>query len=186
VIPYIGCVSREDAEVLRLLAERADRILEFGSGASTQIFRAYCTGAVYSVETDPEWIHRTLRNLHTLGLSGVEFQMHDCFEPSGEYGVIFIDNADELRVQSALNAWPYLAADGVMAFHDTRRTKAHGLSETSDVQNVCAIIQRFSPEIDSVTLNAMDSNTTLVCKREPLLYENWQATEGRTDAEMGL
>jgi predicted O-methyltransferase YrrM len=168
------------------LAEGADSILEFGSGASTQIFRAYTKGSVTSVESDPAWITKTDANLARLNLSGVVFRPYYGFEPVGMYDVVFIDNANELRLESAIRAWPNLAVDGVMAFHDTRRTKPHGLSKTSDVQNVCAIIERFSTEIDRVILNDGDSNTTLIYKREPLLYVNWQVSEGRSDAQMGL
>lgn len=186
MIDYIGCVSREDAEVLRDLAETSVAILEFGSGASTQIFRAYSMGSVTSIESDPAWIAKTLDNLAKLNLTGVVFRPYYGFEPVGEYDLIFIDNADELRLESAIKAWPHLAVDGTMAFHDTRRTEPHGRSETSDVQNVCALIERYSEEIDAVMLNACDSNTTLIVKREPLPYVNWQETEGRTDAQMGL
>lgn len=186
MIPYIGCVSREDAEVLRDLAEKSSRILEYGSGASTQIFRAYSMGSVTSIESDPEWIAKTLHNLGQLNLTGVVFRPYYGFEPVGDYDLIFIDNADELRLESAIKSWPHLAVGGTMAFHDTRRTEPHGRSKTSDVQNVCALIERCSREIDSVTLNARDSNTTLIVKREPLPYVNWQASEGRTDAQMGL
>ena len=186
MIDYIGCVSREDAKVLRLLAEQADRLLEFGSGASTQIFRAYCPGAVYSVETDAAWIAKTLANLRKLNLAGVDFRLYAEFVPMGTYDVIFVDGVDERRLEFAIAMWPYLDVDGVMAFHDTRRTKPHGLSKTSDVQNVCALLERFSTEISGVSVNDSDSNTTLVFKRRPLTYVDWQKVEGRTDAEMGL
>lgn len=187
MIDYIGCVSREDAEVLADLARSATRILEYGSGASTQIFRAYCNGSVTSVESEQEWIFKTLGNLERIvGNIDVRFVTYDYFKPSGMYDLVLIDNADKLRLPSAIAAWPHLAVGGIMAFHDTRRTKPHGGAKLSDVENVCRVVREFSTEIDSVLLNANDSNTTLIAKREPLLYVNWQESEGRTDAQMGL
>lgn len=59
-------------------------------------------------------------------------------------------------------------------------------SSTSDVQNVCALIERFSTEIDCVCLNQDESNTTVVAKRTPLLYEDWMKIEGRTPEQMGI
>lgn len=187
MIPYIGCISRQDARLLQNLAWRSQRILEFGSGASTQIFAAYSSGSILSVETHPDWIVKTKLNLDMLGIKKpVAFVDHFVFEPSGTYDLVFVDGIDEFRLPFALMAWPYLTVGGMMAFHDTRRTKPHGPSKTSDVQNVCALIQRFSTEVDRVVLNQDESNTTLVTKRSPLLYEDWQKIEGRTDAQMGL
>jgi predicted O-methyltransferase YrrM len=187
MIPYIGCVSREDATLLQSLAERADRILEFGSGASTQIFAEYGRGTVDSVETDPAWVERTKRNLAILDIKGpVTFHDARSFKPRGAWDLIFVDCVDDMRESAALMSWPHLAVGGVICFHDTRRTVPHGTCETSDVQHVCAVVAAFSPEIASVILNQNDSNTTVITKRLPLLYENWQVSEGRTDAQMGL
>lgn len=190
MIPYIGCISREDADVLEMLVRTSPRILEFGAGASTQIFAAYSpTGDIHTVETDPEWIAKTAGNLHRLGLNTDRtITWHDWsgFEPAGEYDLIFVDGADDLRLEFAMMTWPYLRVGGTMAFHDTRRTEPHGLAKFSDVQNVCQTIAKYSTEIYRVDFNAHDSNTTLVVKRTPLLYENWQIAEGRTDAQMGL
>lgn len=191
MINYIGVISREDAELLKSLAEEADRILEFGAGASTQVFSAYCKGAIDCVETVHEWVDKTTRNLEVLQIGrNVRFlcprPFGRVFSEIGAYDLIFVDGADELRQSFALCSWVHLRAGGTMAFHDTRRGTPHGLSETSDVQNVCALIARCAPEIDSVILNAMDSNTTLIRKRAPLPYVDWQKTEGRTDAQMGI
>jgi predicted O-methyltransferase YrrM len=190
MIPYIGCISREDAELLKSLAERSESILEFGSGASTQIFAAYGAGRVESAETDPAWIEKTKRNLEALGLTKpVEFHLHDgwLLELDRLWDLVFVDCVDELRSQIALSMWPFVRGMGAMCFHDTRRRKPHGDSTTSDVQNVCALIEQYSPEIESVALNAADSNTTVVRKRqEPLIYVDWMVTEGRTREQMGL
>ena len=186
MIPYVGVISREDAELLKSLAENAERILEFGCGASTQIFAAYGKGTVDSVETGWNWIEKTKRNIARLGLPPkVRFHEYASFRPE-RYDLIFDDGADELRLAFAALTFPHLDVGGIMAFHDTRRTKPHGESRTSDVQNVCSILEWHSTEIDSVTMNANNSNTTLIRKRAPLPYVNWQVTEGRTDAQMGL
>lgn len=188
MIPYIGCVSREDAFLLQSLAERSDRILEFGSGASTQIFAQYCCGTVESVETDLSWVVKTKRSLAALGIRGaVTFHGFSSFKPHGKYDLILIDNVDELRQEAALLSWPFLSLGGWMCFHDTRRTTPHGPSTTTDVQNACAVVARYSTEVASVVLNQNDSNTTVITKRRsPLLYVDWMVSEGRTPAQMGL
>lgn len=185
MIDYIGDVSRRDAHLLRSFAERSDRILEFGCGASTQIFAAYARGIIESVETDPEWIEKTKRNLDALGLAGVVFHLYSDFRPAA-HDLIFVDGVDELRQAFALLAWPSLMVGGLMCFHDTRRTAPHGDSPTSDVQNVCAVIERHSTEIDCVVLNQYDSNITVITKREPLMCEDWNFVEGRTLEQIGI
>lgn len=188
MIAYIGDLSARDAQVLRDLAEQALDILEFGVGASTQIFAAYGGGTVESVETDPAWIARTRGNLKKLGLGAraVAFFNYASFSPCGPYDVIFVDGVDELRRDFAFRTWPYLMTGGVMAFHDTRRVMPHGGASWSDVQNVCALLEKFSTEIDRVEFNRSDSNTTVVRKRAPLLYEDWNAVEGRTPEQIGI
>lgn len=188
MIPYIGCISREDAGLLASLAERCDRILEFGSGASTQIFAEYGRGTVESVETDMSWVVKTKRNLAALGIKApVTFHDWSSFRPHGKFDMILIDNIDELRQEAALASWPFLALGGWMCFHDTRRTAPHGPSTTTDVQNACAVVARYSQEVASVALNQNDSNTTVITKRRsPLIYVDWMVSEGRTPAQMGL
>lgn len=188
MIPYIGCVSKEDAHLLARLAAESHRILEFGSGASTQIFAAYTPGHVYSVETDDAWIVKTRGHLDGFGTTEkVSFHRAEAFEPGGQYDLVFVDGIDDDRLVRALSAWKCVAWRGVMAFHDTRRTEPHGASERSDIANVASLLQWHSTEIDRIDVNAEDSNTTLVYKRvAPLLYVDWQVTEGRTDAQMGL
>lgn len=187
MIPYIGDVSREDAALLRSLAECSRRILEFGCGASTQIFAAYAVGTVTSIETDPAWIARTKRNLAALQIEReVDFRLYDDFRLDGDYDLIFVDGIDELRAAFSLLTWPALRVPGMMLFHDTRRIKPHGVSPTSDVQNVLALVERFSPEVDRVLLNAGHSNTTVVMKCTPLPYVDWMKSEARTPAQMGI
>lgn len=193
MIDYVGDLSRNDAEILRVLARQSRRILEFGCGASTQIFAAFGAGPVHSVETDPAWIEKTQRNILALDLKDpriskhpVVFHPYETFSPDQGFDLMFVDGIDELRQEFAISMWPFLEVGGRMCFHDTRRTRPHGVSPTSDVQNVCALIERYSPEIDSVAFNLGESNTTVVSKRAPLLLEDWNVAEGRTDEQIGI
>lgn len=191
MIPYIGDLSRNDAVLLKNLAEQADRILEFGVGASTQIFAAYAKGSVTSVDTDPTWIDRTNARLDALAASGVAlrpvvFVPYADFEPAGAYDLVFVDGIDELRLEFALKTWDALAPWRSMAFHDTRRTKPHGPSKTSDIENVATVLARHALEIDHVLVNTLDSNITLVRKRTPLALEDWNVVEGRTPEQIGI
>lgn len=188
LIEYIGDVSRRDAELLKKLAEGSHRILEFGVGASTQIFAAYGRGTVDAVDTSPDWIAKTKRNLARLGIGESTVRFHDYYEftPAGMYDLIFVDGMNELRLPFALMMWRSLITGGRMALHDTRRTHPYGKADTSDVQHVAAILERHSTEILRVDLNQNDSNTTVIVKREPLLLEDYNAIEGRTPEQLGL
>ena len=178
MIDYVGDVSRRDAFVLREFAESCQRILEFGAGASTQILAYYGLGTVTSVETEPEWIEKTKRNLTRVrARRPVTFHAYSGFKPSS-YDLIFIDGVWTLREDFAMSTWPALKIGGAMLFHDTRRPK--------DVRNVCALMERYSTEIDRVVLNRSDSNITVVVKREALLLEDYNAIEGRTPEQLGL
>src|SRR5258705_6694 len=124
MIPYVGDVSRRDAELLRELAERSNRIVEFGAGASTQILAAYARGEVESVETQPSWIAKTQGHLGALGIARpVTFHNYEDFQPSGPYDLVFVDGLNELRLPFACLAWPAIAIGGVLCLHDTRRTE---------------------------------------------------------------
>jgi len=187
MMAYIGDLSRADATLLQQLAARAARILEFGCGASTQLFAAYGQDRVESVETDPAWIAKTERHLAALpDARPVVFHRWESFRPEGPYDLIFNDGIDRLREAFAFATWPHLQVGGVCCFHDTRRTRPHGGSATTDVQNVCALVARHAAEIERVELNREASNITVVTKRAPLPYEDWNVVEGRSPAQIGL
>lgn len=187
MIPYVGDLSRLDAELLRRLAERSDRVLEFGCGASTQIFAAYARGTVDSVDTEAIWIERTKRQLQALEIPrAVTFHPYQAFTVSGAYDLIFVDGLNELRLPFALMTWPALAVGGAMSVHDTRRTRPYGKAALSDVQCVCAILEAHALEIDTVAMNQANSNTTVIVKRLLLAYEDYNAIEGRTPRQLGL
>lgn len=186
MIPYVGDISRADAELLRMLALNSAAILEFGCGASTQVLAAYTAGKVISVDTDQSWIAKTDRNLRRLGYRGkVSFVTYENFE-SVSSDLIFVDGLNELRLPFALKCWDDLVVGGSLCFHDTRRTEPYGKAELSDVQMVCAVIECHSREIGSVFLNKDASNITIINKRPPLLLEDWAKAEGRTPEQLGI
>ena len=188
MIDYIGDLSRRDAELLREFAQQSDRILEFGVGASTQIFAAYGRGSVDAVDTEAVWITKTQQNIAALDVSTrpVTFYGYASFAPVGPYNLIFVDGANEFRLPFAVLAWPTLAIGGSILLHDTRRREPYGKAKTSDVQHVAALIERFSAEIDWVVLNQGNSNTTVIRKRAALVLEDYNKLEGRTPAQLGL
>jgi len=187
MIPYIGDLSRADATLLAHLARDAGNILEFGVGASTQLFAAYGAQRVTSVDTSAEWIAKTKRNLAMLGIERpVRFVLYDEFEPVERFDLVFVDGLNELRLPFAFRTWSALAPGGRMAFHDTRRSEAHGAAETSDVSNVCSVAQLHWLEIRRIDVNRWRSNTTVITKRVPLVLENWNRTEGRTPEQIGI
>ena len=187
MIDYVGDLSKADAELLRDYAQNSGRILEFGAGASTQILASYCRGTVTTVETDQRWIEKTRIRLVTLGVEHlVSFRSYDEFSPAGTYDLIFVDGIDPLRQPFALKTWRFLKVGGAMLFHDTRRTIPHGGSSTTDIQNVCALIEKHSAEIELAMINEEGSNISALHKRDPLLYVDWNQVEGRTNEQIGI
>jgi hypothetical protein len=176
-IRYVGDLSRSDASCLHSFGIGADSILEFGSGASTQIFAQCNPRYLVSVETNTYWVEATKQNLDALNLSKyVQFADFDNF-PSFPYKVIFVDGIWEKRAEFAMKAWPMLAEDGVMIFHDTRRS--------FDVENVCLILKNHWSEITNISVNytpvteKKPSNCTVIRKGPKLAYENWNEVEGK-------
>lgn len=170
-IRFVGDLSLEDASVLVEAGRSARRILEFGAGGSTQIFAQCMPKHFVSVETDPEWIRKTEQNLSRIqSKTKPEFVPYDLVLKA-EYDLIFVDGVDQLRRSFAIRTWPWLSVGGVMVFHDTRRLK--------DFENVAFVAQSFFSEVRSIEVNVNDSNITLVKKRIPLPYVNWNYTEGK-------
>lgn len=181
MIPYIGDISKNDALLLKELAEKSMSILEFGPGASTQVMVAYTKGTIISVETEPSWIDRCRENLDSLklpwSLPKVEFKNYYDFDYSGEYDFIFNDGADEFRLPFAIASWKHLKIGGYFAFHDTRRTQ--------DIKRLCVFIEKYSPEIEFVFINRNHSNITVIRKKQAEFYEDWNLDEGRTIEDAG-
>lgn len=175
---FIGDLSCQDALLLERYARKADSILEFGVGGSTQIIaQSLGTKAVFtSIDTDPAWIVRTQDALQKLDVAArCNFTLYENWQPVGQYDLVFDDGADELRASFATQAFQSLSIGGVILFHDTRRYR--------DVRNVLNLIDRFFEEIDEVRFNeavdGVSSNITVVRKKKREPYVDWNIAEGR-------
>jgi predicted O-methyltransferase YrrM len=181
---FIGDLSSADVNVLSNLVSRADRILEFGAGGSTQIAAQFAPrGArIVTVDTSPEQISRTIVNLGRLGVPAqdVEFLDFDCWmEKVGDhyFDMIFDNGADALRRSFAHQAWPMLRIGGVMVFHSTRRE--------TDIENVLDLIRARYLEVDSVEINTRSSNITVIRKKTSEPWVNWNTVQSRLPWEVG-
>lgn len=184
---YIGDLSSRDAAVLARAARCSFSILEFGVGASTQIFAQFAPprARIVSLDTSGDWIARTTAILDAMQLrSAVTFRDYVAWTQEQEissaqpcYDLLFDDGIDALRLDFALRAWPRLKVGGQLIFHDTRRQR--------DWVNVLQFASAAYPEIRSIEANKDDSNLTVVTKQQPVAYENWNATEGRSPLMVG-
>ena len=179
MIEYLGDISRNDALVLQELAEKADNILEFGCGASTQVLSYYSRNKILSIDTSTEWIEKTKFNFSYLEIENIpEFKLYNEFSfSSGEYDLIFDDGADGLRREFAINVWPLLKIGGCITFHDTRRWH--------DQANICAVIIQYYNEIEYVQCNYKSSNITVIKKKIAEHYDNWAITENKAPWQSG-
>lgn len=175
---FIGLLSNQDAVVLERYAAKSRAILEFGSGGSTHIFAqaAPPQAKIVSVDTDPAWIDRTKDVLTRLGRPGaVAFQTYAEWEKltckAGEFSLVFVDGATELRLPFARKAWGCLAIGGHMIFHDTRNKKYRA--------NALTLIAQFADEIDLILLNENSSNTSAIRKKRRERLVDWTKTEGK-------
>lgn len=181
---YIGDISRADAELLAQYARGASRILEFGSGASTQVLAQSSSkdAALVSVETDPAWIERTRKNLARLSIrKAVRFvpykQWKAIRRTETSFGLIFNDGADRFRERFALESWALLEIGGRLLFHDTRRE--------NDLRKVLAVVNEHFLEISSIGLNEAGSNITVITRKAPEPWVDWNVVEGRAKWEYG-
>ncbi len=181
---YIGDLSATDAELLAVYARNASRILEFGSGASTQILakNGSIEGTLISVETEPKWIERTKQNLARLSIEKeVRFiayrDWQEAVTAEAPFDLIFDDGADKYRERFALDAWKLLKAGGRLLFHDTRRKKDFG--------NVLSFLQKHYLEVSSVGLNEAGSNITVLTRKIAEPWVDWNKVEGRAKWEYG-
>jgi len=176
-IRFVGDLSLQDANILSEISENAD-VLEFGSGGSTQIF-AQRANTVVSVETENLWIEKTKKNLHLLGTHApTKFVPYDLFKPTGKYDVIFVDGVLSKRLAFATDTWSSLKTGGKMVFHDTRHF--------DNFKEVAWIMQLYFKEVSRVDVNYNDSNLTIIQKREPLEYINWNNEEDKPRWAYGI
>lgn len=168
---FVGDLSIEDARVLEEHA-RGKTVLEFGVGGSTQIFAQRATSVV-SVDTDAGWIARTQGNLRLLPEAApVTFYLYDVFAFEGLYDIVFVDGLIAKRLEFAEKAWKCVKPGGTMVFHDTRRFEYF--------REAAWVLQLYFSEVWNVGVNVMDSNLTVIRKREkPLHYVNWNYSEGK-------
>ena len=176
-IRYVGDLSNSDVHVLIEQGTHKRKILEFGAGASTQIFAQLKPLKLVSMETDAEWIKRTEDNLTALKhREFVEFVPWGEI-PKADYDLIFVDGRWDLREEFALKAWNYLIKNGVMIIHDTRRWY--------DIELVSKILREKHAEIKEIKVNDQPlfarkpSNCTVIYKRQDIAYENWNEVEER-------
>jgi len=177
MIDYIGDISKQDAVVLKELAEQSTRILEFGCGASTQVLAAYTKGQVTSVETAPAWIRKTKERLSRMNLPEVSFFLYSAFVPAGPYDLVFNDGVLGLREEFALKVWDQIEVGGMLCYHDTRTTNV--------VTNVANLFLLKSAEIDLMEVNKDHSNITIIHKKVAEHYENWNLIEDKEEWEVG-
>src|ERR1035437_170316 len=178
MIHYIGDISKTDALVLKELAEKSKKILEFGCGASTQVLSEYTTGVLISIDTSTDWIDKTKSNINILEIKNIPtFEFYDSFIPDCNFDLIFDDGVDHLRKDFAITMCKYLQIGGYMAFHDTRRWH--------DQKNVVDVIHQYFNQIESVKCNYKSSNITILKKKNTEDYNDWNIAEGREQWEIG-
>lgn len=169
--PFIGDLSLADAAVLEFFGSQAPKILEFGSGGSTQIFAQCQPSVLISVETSQEWIDKTKRNIERFQPCTDPVFVTYGSHPRQEYDLIFVDGVWDLRRDFAQTTWPLLRVGGQMIFHDTRRW--------FDAENVMLTAKMFYDEVDTICMNFDNSNCSIITKREKIKYVNWNETEGK-------
>lgn len=180
---FIGDLSCEDANLLAKYARTANSILEFGAGGSTQIIAMSKpeNAKFLCVETDQKWIDRTRSNLSDIGLLSavefVEFEKWVFQVPGVNYDMIFVDGYKPIR-ESFFRRWfPWLKVGGHILVHDTRRL--------GDLRYLLKCCLEFWMEVDTIQINAENSNISVVTKRHCLPHRNWTQSECREQWESG-
>ena len=187
MVKFIGDVSLEDCELLIRYTKGKRDVLEFGVGGSTQIMAQVKSGEgqFVSVDTDPVWICATEERLEKLKVRDkVRFTSYtnwydEC--KNSKFDVVFDDGIDLLRRQFGLDSWQLLKDDGVLIFHDTRRS--------ADFANAMCVAQTYFLEIEHIAVNekvnGVASNLTILKKKKRDDYVNWNNVEGKQPYEYG-
>lgn len=174
---YVGDLSRQDVQILATYAATANRIVEFGAGASTQVFadNSPHDASVICVETNREWVRSTKDHLQHIDRSESkvffrEYQEFQVYSRSNRrIDLAFCDGINDLRQDFALRAWPMLRIGGVLLVHDTRHLK--------HVETVLSVIRAYHLEVDAIRFNERASNVTAIVKKFPEPYVNWNEVE---------
>jgi predicted O-methyltransferase YrrM len=164
---YVGDLSAADAALLAELAAGARRILEYGVGASTQVFaQAAAAGSeIVGLDRDRYWIERTRSLLAELApgreVRLVQFDRLAALDAfaDGSFDLVFDDGEDDLRLEFALAAWRLVPVGGRLVLHDTRRPR--------DAGNALAVVFRYFREIGRVDLNPGNTNLAILHKVAP-------------------
>ncbi len=185
-----GCSPDSSGKrAVRLLAglvREASRVLEYGVGASTQIFaQAAAPGVeIHSLDTEDYWIlHRTRVLLDELAPGhGVRLRRFERFTElddlvDGSFDLIFDDGHEDMRLEFGLASWRWLRMGGRFVLHDTRRR--------GDVGNVLFLAARFFREIERIDLNPAGSNLSILHKCAPKPYVDWNKREDRAGWQIG-
>ena len=182
---YVGDLSREDGRLLAGLAQEASRVLEYGVGASTQIFAQVVAPGVeiHSLDTEDYWIHRTRVLLDELAPGhGVRLRRFERLTElddlvDGSFDLIFDDGHEDMRLEFGLASWRLLRTGGRFVLHDTRRR--------GDVGNVLFLAARYFREIERIDLNPAGSNLSILHKCAPKPYVDWNKREYRAAWQVG-
>lgn len=169
----IGNIDVEDIHALAKLARGASRVLEFGTGGSTQIwaqFARYGT-PIETVDTERKWQDRTVDNLAKLGGYGGNvryLQLENWKDVIREeddglpwFDLIFVDGLMEERERFATEAWPLLMPTGIMAFHDCRWPEVAKMSFQLAASNFL--------EVERIDYGINNSNVVCITKK-PLMF----------------
>ena len=179
---YIGDLSKADAKILD--GYRDLDILEFGVGASTQIFAQNKHKSIISIDTHQGWtdLVETFIDIEVDVLTKPDFcsyrELEGITEGSNQFDLIFDDGEASERERFALASWDSLKFGGKFLIHDTRRKAEQNLTSR--------MIAGFYPEIEKVEMNKNNSNISIITKRSPLTYDNWNVTESRAPWMYGL
>ena len=174
---YIGDLSKIDASVIAEYARNAKSVLEFGIGGSTQIFAQCCPldAEILCLDTSKEWIEFTKEVFKDLQIDRqiTILNYNQLSKIKGKsFDIIFDDGLGRERLNFAFNMWPLLNPNGgKMIFHDTRRP--------NDIKNVCKVMEAFYNQISMAELNKNHSNISILTKKPPEPYVNWNRTEDK-------
>jgi hypothetical protein len=175
---YIGDLSLQDAAVLEEFARKSPNILEFGVGASTQIFSQCLPTHLTSVETDANWIKLVESKISSFSTKVIPKFLTYTTSFDCQYNLIFVDGVDNLRLDFAINTFKYLPVGGWMLFHDTRRL--------NDFGNALNLIGQYPLEVGTCHFNYKNSNITAIQKKHYEPYINWQTVEGKQPQQYSL